>query len=434
MAEFDSGELNDLSQAGQSAKQKSGKAASSLNKSRKKIQNKLKAKKQAKKTKEQTEKTAKRTKKIIAAICSSTVALAIVAGLLVLIIIFAVISVAASSSSSSSSDGYSGGSGGGSDARARIVQLAREQVGNSGERYWNEIAGGADEWCAMYVRWLLKHADIDTSQYSLNNCASCFMDEGLRVGGWHDRGTYTPQPGDIIVYGKSRTCRQHVGIVVESSDGYVTTNEGNTSGSNMYNTKVDEHHYSLSYSWILGYWEFPYPASSSGETGPAGHINASEAEQKVYAYFTSHGLSRAATCGIMGNIKQECQFDSYWYFAEYVADAGGASGNSGGIAMWYDDNNYRFRRDCPNWKTSLDAQIEYLYQTLIKNDNGTLPTSQKYSYGCAGCWTKLKKVSNTKAGAAEAASIFCWNYERPNASMVGPREEYARNYWDKVTG
>lgn len=421
MAEYERGEQADLSQAGQRV---SG-TASSLNKRRKALQKKLLNKrKQAKKAKEKTEKTAKRTKRIVAAVCSSAVGLAIVAVILVVVVIFGAISVAASSNSADGSMGAY------SDTRERIVQLARAQKGNSGERYWNEINGGPQEWCAMYVRWLLKHVDIDTSQYRFDNFASCFMDEGLRLGGWHDRGTYTPQPGDIIVYGTSRTYREHVGIVVECSDGYVTTNEGNTSGSNMFNTKVDEHHYPLTFSWILGYWAFPYPVTS--ESGTPGNINAGEAERKVYAYFTSHGLNRAATCGIMGNIKQECQFNSYWYFAEYVADAGGASGNSGGIAMWYGDNNYRFRRDCPNWKTSLDAQIEYLYKTLIKNDNGALPTSEKYSYGCARCWTELKKVSNTKDGAAQAAVIFRDSYERPKKSMAGPREEYARGYWDKV--
>ena len=420
MAEYERGEQADLSQAGQRV---SG-TASSLNRRRKALQKKLLNKrKQAKKAKEKTEKTAKRTKRIVAAVCSSAVGLAIVAVILVVVVIFGAISVAASSNSAD------GSAGAYSDTRERIVQLARAQKGNGGERYWNEINGGPQEWCAMYVRWLLKHVDIDTSQYRFDNFASCFMDEGLRLGGWHDRGTYTPQPGDIIVYGTSRTYRQHVGIVVECSDGYVTTNEGNTSGSNMYNTKVDEHRYPLTFSWILGYWEFPYPVTS---TGTPGNINAGEAEQKVYRFFTSHGLSKAATCGIMGNIKQECQFSSYWYFAEFVADAGGASGNSGGIAMWYGGNNDRFRRDCPNWKTSLDAQIEYLYQTLIKNDRGVLPTSEKYSYGCAGCWSALKAVQNTKDGAARAAVIFRDSYERPKLSMAGPREEYARNYWDKV--
>lgn len=423
MAEFERDEQADLSQAGQTV---SG-TASSLNKKRKSIQKKLHNKrKQAKKAKEKTEKTAKRTKKIVVAVCSSTVGLAIVAVILVAVILITVVSVAAASESSG---GVSTGAY--SNTRERIVQIAREQKGNGGTKYWNAMNGGSpNEWCAMYVRWLLNEAGVDVSQYNLNNLASCFMDEGIRTGGWHNRGTYTPQPGDIIVYGTSSTWREHVGIVVECSDGYVTTNEGNTSGSNMFNTKVDEHHYPLTFSWILGYWAFPYPVTS--ESGTPGNINAGEAERKVYAYFTSHGLNRAATCGIMGNIKQECQFDSYWYFAEYVADAGGASGNSGGIAMWYGDNNYRFRRDCPNWKTSLDAQIEYLYQTLIKNDNGALPTSEKYSYGCARCWTELKKVSNTKDGAAQAAVIFRDSYERPKLSMAGPREEYARGYWDKV--
>ena len=258
------------------------------------------------------------------------------------------------------------------------------------------------------------------------------MDEGLRLGGWHDKGTYTPQPVDFIVYGTSRTYREHVGIVVECSDGYVTTNEGNTSGSNMFNTKVDEHHYPLTFSWILGYWSFPYPASSLGTTGPAGRLNAGEAEQKVYAYFTSHGLSRAATCGILGNIMQECSFNKKTY-TRVCEDIWNHSYLAGGICMWTDSdskNFTRFKRDCPNWQSGIDPQIEYLYQTLIKNDNGSLPDSEKYTYGCGGCLSKLKSVPNTREGAAKAAYYFCWNYERPG--VEGPRQEYAMDYWDKV--
>lgn len=426
MSEFDKGELNDLSQVGNSAKSSVSNTASSASSSaRRAIQRKLRKKKlqkNAKKAKEKTEKTAKRTKRIITAVCSSTVGLAIVAVILVAVIIFGAISVAASSNSADGSLGAY------SDTRERIVQLARAQKGNGGERYWNEINGGPQEWCAMYVRWLLKHVDIDTSQYRFDNFASCFMDEGLRLGGWHDRGTYTPQPGDIIVYGTSRTYRQHVGIVVECSDGYVTTNEGNTSGSNMYNTKVDEHRYPLTFSWILGYWEFPYPVTS---TGTPGNINAGEAEQKVYRYFTAHGLSKAATCGIMGNIMQECSFNSSTYF-RVCDDILNPSLKASGICMWTGGNFTRFARDCPNYSMSLDAQIEYLYQTLIKNDRGELPTSEKYSYGCSGCWSALKALPNTRDGAARAAVTFRDSYERPDLSVAGPREEYAKDYWDKV--
>ena len=141
MAEFERDEQADLSQAGQTT-------ASTLNKKRKSIQKKLHNKrKQAKKAKEKTEKTAKRTKKIVVAVCSSTVGLAIVAVILVAVILITVVSVAAASESSG---GVSTGAY--SDTRERIVQLAREQKGNSGERYWNEMVGGPTEWCSYYAQ------------------------------------------------------------------------------------------------------------------------------------------------------------------------------------------------------------------------------------------------------------------------------------------
>ena len=48
--------------------------------------------------------------------------------------------------------------------------------------------------------------------------------------------------------------------------------------------------------------------------------------------------------------------------------------------MWYGDNCTRFKRDCPNWGVDVTAQFEYLYQTLIKDGQGSY--NDKYYYWC----------------------------------------------------
>lgn len=157
--------------------------------------------------------------------------------------------------------------------------------------------------------------------------------------------------------------------------------------------------------------------------------NAAPLAQKLLTYFSSKGLNKAACCGIIANVYAETSFLESNYFAGYVPDAYGAPGNSGGICMWYGDNCTRFKRDCPNWNTSVDAQIEYLYQTLIKDGQGTY--SDKYYYWCTGCWSGLQSVPNTESGAAEAARIFCELYERP-ATSSSVRMNYGRKFYNEL--
>lgn len=242
---------------------------------------------------------------------------------------------------------------------------------------------------------------------------------------------HTARLGAIAVW--SHPGGGHVAVVEKIEDGQITFSNSayGRSDLNFYLTTVSESDENANYndSWTLLGYIYVYTESDAVVNTLPSTVDVDGVAAKIYMYFTTHGLNVAATCGILGNIQQECGFNDYYYFAEYVADAAGASGNSGGIAMWYGDNNARFRRDCPNWKTSVDAQIEYLYQTLIKDGQGS--PSDKYYYYCTGCWSKLKSVPNTREGAAEAARIFRDYYERPAAGYEGPREEYAQSFWDK---
>ena len=243
----------------------------------------------------------------------------------------------------------------------------------------------------------------------------------------------TPRLGAIAVW--SHPDGGHVAVVEKIEDGrvYFSNSAWNRPDLFFYmsNCELTLENASYNPSWtLLGYIYIYTGYSGITVSADAEALGLNDSEYAVFYFFLRKGLSVATTCGLMGNIKQECSFNPSTYFAGYVADVGGASGNSGGICMWYGDNCTRFKRDCPNWGTNLGAQINYLYQTLLKDGQGS--PSDKYYYWCTGCWSRLRAVPNTRAGASQAAVIFRDNYERCEPSLAGPREEYAQQYWDKL--
>jgi hypothetical protein len=130
-------------------------------------------------------------------------------------------------------------SSGASTLRARIVSIAQGQVGyqtdpsdtycNKFSAYWN--AGTSDcgndnldeEWCADFAAWVWKQAgavvDYQLAPGYLNGDTASFYVWGVDHGTWHPVGSgYTPQPGDVAVYGLdiSAVTAVHVAIVTAS--------------------------------------------------------------------------------------------------------------------------------------------------------------------------------------------------------------------------
>lgn len=131
-------------------------------------------------------------------------------------------------------------SSGASTVRARIVSIAQGQDGyqtdpsdtycNKFSAYWN--AGTSDcgndnldeEWCADFAAWVWKQAgavvDYQLAPGYLNGDTASFYVWGLDHGTWHPVGSgYTPQPGDVAVYGldTSAVTAVHVAIVTAST-------------------------------------------------------------------------------------------------------------------------------------------------------------------------------------------------------------------------
>lgn len=244
----------------------------------------------------------------------------------------------------------------------------------------------------------------------------------------------TPKVGAIAVWKYTNGGDGHVAVVEKIEDGVIVLSNSAWSGTTFYLSRAN-----ISDPLVGGnsWWDFQgYIYVFDDKAVQLSNVsftispNSHPVAQKIANYFGSRGLNKAAVCGILGNVYAECSFSESAYFAGYVPDALGAPGNSGGICQWYGDNCTRFKRDCPNWGTSVDAQIEYLYQTLIKDGQGSY--DDKYYYWCTGTWDALKSAPNTLQGAREAAYDFCRLYERPASQFYSIRSDYAEGFWNNL--
>ena len=126
--------------------------------------------------------------------------------------------------------------------QAHIVSAAQGQVGyrtspddtrcNKYSAYWgvgDATCGNAnrsEQWCADFAAWVWQQggAQVVYGQRpgQLNAGAVSFYRWGVEHGTWHPAGSrYTPQPGDVAVYGMndSRTWAQHVAVVTSYQQG-----------------------------------------------------------------------------------------------------------------------------------------------------------------------------------------------------------------------
>lgn len=141
-----------------------------------------------------------------------------------------------------------------------------DKTANSGSSNYNRYArdigvANGQPWCATFVWWCMQTAGVPADKYPRVTYATrdWFRSRGL----WHDRGTYTPKPGDYVAFGSAP---DHCGIVRTVSGGNFTTIEGNTSDS------VASHTYSLNSSYVMGFGEIQYstPAPPTTDTSNPG--------------------------------------------------------------------------------------------------------------------------------------------------------------------
>jgi hypothetical protein len=89
---------------------------------------------------------------------------------------------------------------------------------------------GPEYWCADFAMWVWANSGFSTT--GLDSGAASFYTYGQNNGSLHT-SSYTPQPGDAVVYGSTTdNVIHHVGIVTAvNADGSVTTANGDWGGT-----------------------------------------------------------------------------------------------------------------------------------------------------------------------------------------------------------
>jgi CHAP domain len=151
--------------------------------------------------------------------------------------------------------------------RAKMVTLAESQVGyqtSPSNSYCNKFSAfwGAgtttcgsglrsEEWCADFAAWVWYKAGAQIT-YSfttgVNAGAASFYYWAVAHGTWHPTGSgYTPQPGDVAVYGLDTTAgtASHVAVVTSYTQGAkgpdAVNGDGDQTGFSVVETRTDEY-------------------------------------------------------------------------------------------------------------------------------------------------------------------------------------------------
>ena len=132
-----------------------------------------------------------------------------------------------------------------------LLDIARSQIGiKTGEKYWkyyvgsNFVNGTATPWCGCFVAWCFNQAGLSGKISGVTNKA--YVPSYRSWGRSSGRITYTPSPGDIVLFGSSGG--SHVGIVESVSGNTIYTIEGNTGRS--YNGEVKRNCHNRYGGWV----------------------------------------------------------------------------------------------------------------------------------------------------------------------------------------
>ncbi|MCQ2437068.1 MAG: phage tail tip lysozyme [Clostridia bacterium] len=118
-------------------------------------------------------------------------------------------------------------------------------------------------------------------------------------------------------------------------------------------------------------------------------------EEKCFMFMTMElGLSPAAACGIMANIKKESSFNPKDTTGSYYGLCQWGSGRLTNMKNWCATNGYGY--------DTLEGQLRFMMYELVTGYSGTVLAT-------------IKNAPNTAQGAYDVGYDFCYRYERPAA-------------------
>lgn len=132
-----------------------------------------------------------------------------------------------------------------------VSQIGYKEKGNNDTIYGAWYGMNYQPWCMMFISWCAAQCGISTGTIPKLAYVPYCVDFYQKQGRYKSKGTYKPQPGDLIIYGSN----SHIGIVEKVQGNTVFTIEGNTSanGNSSNGDGVYRRSRALSDSWIKGY-------------------------------------------------------------------------------------------------------------------------------------------------------------------------------------
>lgn len=323
-----------------------------------------------------------------------------------------------------------------SELRVKVVAQARSWLGcKESDGSHKKIIDVYNGHKPLAVGYVVKYTDAWCSTFASAVAIACGLTDIIptecgcerhiqlfkKLGRWVENDAYVPKPGDYIFYDWSDTgigdntgAADHVGIVEVVNGNTITVIEGNISDS------VGRRNIQVNGRYIRGYGVPDY--ASKATSVPTQQVEKSYTvgpsnEATVYNFCREVlGLSTAGAVGILANIRNESNFNP---------TALGDNGTSYGICQWHAGRFTALKDWCKqNGKdyTTLDAQLWYLKYELERSYSSVL--------------SHVRSVSNSAAGAYDAAYHWCLKFEIP-ANTVKTSEQrgvLARDtYWPKYS-
>ena len=128
----------------------------------------------------------------------------------------------------------------------------------------------------------------------------------------------------------------------------------------------------------------------------------------IYDYLVDTlGFSKAAACGILGNIRAECSFNPQSEGTTFYGLCQWGYGRRENLYVFCNENGYAY--------DSIEGQLEYMYYELTSKYTKVL--------------NYLNQVEDSAEGAYDAAVYFCQKYE--GAAALGNRAEMAVAYYNR---